>query len=92
MVWIWSASSPPAPRPGRDGYLFIGSFAHRPNVMAVEFFVNQVWPRLKDVTLHIIAGSRHEQYAVDADLTQRGIEVEGFVSRRPPGIPARRRW
>jgi glycosyltransferase involved in cell wall biosynthesis len=60
--------------------LFIGSFAHRPNVMAVEFFVNQVWPRLKDVTLHIIAGSRHEQYAVAADLTQRGIEIEGFVS------------
>ncbi len=60
--------------------LFIGSFAHRPNVMAVEFFVNQVWSRLKDVALHIIAGARHEQYAVAADLTQRGIELEGFVS------------
>jgi glycosyltransferase involved in cell wall biosynthesis len=60
--------------------LFIGSFAHRPNVMAVEFFVNHVWPRLKDVTLHIIAGSRHEQWAVAADLTQPGIELEGFVS------------
>lgn len=60
--------------------LFIGSFAHRPNVMAVEFFVNQVWPRLKDVTLHIIAGARHEQYAVEADLRQPGIELAGFVS------------
>src|SRR5262249_6049925 len=55
-------------------------FAHRPNVMAVEFFVNQVWPRLHGVTLHIIAGARHEQYPVEADLLQPGIEVEGFVS------------
>ena len=67
-----------APDPRR--LLFIGSFAHRPNVMAVEFFVHQVWPLLQDVTLHIIAGARHEQYAVDADLAQPGIELEGFVA------------
>jgi GT2 family glycosyltransferase/glycosyltransferase involved in cell wall biosynthesis len=60
--------------------LFIGSFAHRPNVMAMEFFVNEVWPLLNSVTLHIIAGTRHEQYAVGADLTQPGIELEGFVA------------
>ncbi len=48
--------------------------------MAVEFFVKEVWPRLKDVTLHIIAGSRHEQWKVEADLTQPGIELEGFVA------------
>ena len=33
-----------APEPRR--ILFIGSFAHRPNVMAVEFFLNEVWPLL----------------------------------------------
>ena len=60
--------------------LFIGSFAHRPNVMAVEFFVNEVWPLLNSVTLHIIAGTRPEQYAVAADLAQPGIELEGFVA------------
>jgi glycosyltransferase involved in cell wall biosynthesis len=70
------ADSPPDAR----RLLFIGSFAHRPNVMAVEFFVKEVWPRLKGVTLHIIAGSRHEQWKVDADLTQPGIELEGFVA------------
>jgi glycosyltransferase involved in cell wall biosynthesis len=68
--------------PGADPrrILFIGSFAHRPNVMAMEFFVNEVWPLLNSVTLHIIAGTRHEQYAVAADLTQPGIELEGFVA------------
>ena len=59
--------------------LFIGSFAHRPNVMAVEFFLNDVWSLLHDTTLHIIAGARHEQYAVAADLAQPGVTVEGFV-------------
>jgi GT2 family glycosyltransferase/glycosyltransferase involved in cell wall biosynthesis len=60
--------------------LFIGSFAHRPNVMAVEFFLNDVWPLLHDATLHIVAGARHEQFAVSGDLAQPGITIEGFVA------------
>jgi glycosyltransferase involved in cell wall biosynthesis len=71
-----AAGSGVAPR----SILFIGSFAHRPNVMAVEFFVNEVWPLLHDVTLHIIAGARHEQYAVAANLGQPGISLEGYVA------------
>jgi GT2 family glycosyltransferase/glycosyltransferase involved in cell wall biosynthesis len=67
-----------SPEPRR--VLFIGSFAHTPNVMAVEFFVNEVFPRLGSVTLHIIAGANHERFPVSADLTQPGIEIEGFVS------------
>jgi glycosyltransferase involved in cell wall biosynthesis len=60
--------------------LFIGSFAHRPNVMAVEFFLREVWPLLQDATLHIIAGARHQQHAVVADLAQPGIMLDGFVA------------
>ncbi len=60
--------------------LFIGSFAHRPNVLAVEFFVNEVMPRLGGARLHIIAGARHESFPVAADLAREGIEVEGFVA------------
>ena len=67
-----------APDPRR--ILFIGSFAHRPNVMAVEFFLREVWPLLNEAELHIIAGTRHEQYPVDADLAQPGIQLEGFVA------------
>ena len=63
------------PEPRR--LLFIGSFAHRPNVLAVEFFLREVWPRLKDVTLHVIAGMRHERFW---DLQHPGVEVEGFVA------------
>jgi glycosyltransferase involved in cell wall biosynthesis len=57
--------------------LFIGSFAHRPNVLAMEFFLRDVFPRLENVTLHVIAGRRHETFW---DLHHAGVEVEGFVS------------
>ena len=71
---------PAADAPDPRRILFIGSFAHRPNVMAVEFFLNHVWPLLHDATLHIIAGARHQQYAVVADLAQPGITLDGFVA------------
>ncbi len=64
-----------SPEPRR--LLFIGSFAHRPNVLALEFFLRDVWPRLRGVTLHVIAGLRHERFW---DLREAGVEVEGFVS------------
>src|SRR5205807_7677996 len=40
--------------------LFIGSFAHLPNVMAIDFFLREVWPHLQPLSpvLHVIAGSR----------------------------------
>jgi glycosyltransferase involved in cell wall biosynthesis len=71
-----------APEPYR--LLFIGSFAHLPNLLAMEFFLKEVWPLLSGVTLHIIAGARHEYHlersSVRLDLNQPGIEVEGFVA------------
>lgn len=57
--------------------LFIGSFAHRPNVLAMEFFLREVFPLLADVTLHVIAGQRHERFW---DLALENVEVEGFVA------------
>ena len=77
---------PSAAEPEPRRILFIGSFAHLPNLMALEFFLKQVWPRLAQTTLHIIAGSRHEYFLnfyrdrVTVDLAQSGLEVEGFVS------------
>jgi glycosyltransferase involved in cell wall biosynthesis len=67
------SSQPPDPR----RLLFIGSFAHRPNVLALEFFLRDVFPRLQNVTLHVIAGQRHQRFW---DLQHPGVEVEGFVS------------
>jgi glycosyltransferase involved in cell wall biosynthesis len=76
------------PEPGR--LLFVGSFSHLPNLMAVASFLNEVWPRLREaapeIRLHIIAGANHEYFLdyhsrqVRLNLNQPGIEVEGFVS------------
>jgi glycosyltransferase involved in cell wall biosynthesis/GT2 family glycosyltransferase len=74
------------PEPRR--LLFIGSFAHLPNVLALEFFVKRVWPLLDAMApaLHVIAGMRHEYFLdfykdrATVDLRRPRIEVEGFVA------------
>jgi glycosyltransferase involved in cell wall biosynthesis len=73
--------------PEAQRVLFIGSFAHLPNVLAVDFFLREVWPELKAIgaTLHVIAGARHQYFLdryrdrVQPNLLQRQIEVEDFV-------------
>jgi glycosyltransferase involved in cell wall biosynthesis len=66
--------------------LFVGSFSHLPNLMALAFFLDDVWPRLPDAKLHIIAGANHEYFLdyqsrqVQLRLDQPGIELEGFVA------------
>ena len=79
---------PSVEEPNPASLLFIGSFGHLPNVMAVEFFLREVWPHLADLNpqLHIIAGSRYQYFLnlyrdrVHVDLTVSGIKVEDFVS------------
>jgi len=79
----------PSSRPADPSrLLFIGSFAHLPNVLAVDFFLREVWPQLQPLgaSLHIIAGARHQYFLdryqdrVRMDLKQPGIELEDFVS------------
>lgn len=73
------------PEPTR--LLFIGSFNHLPNLLAIDWFLREVWPLLQTkATLHVIAGARHEYYQdfyraqVDVNLALDGVEVEGFVT------------
>ena len=74
--------------PERARLLFIGSFAHLPNVLAIDFFLREAWPLLAHLqpTLHVIAGSRPEFFLerykdrVRPALEQPGIEVEAFVA------------
>lgn len=79
---------PSADRADPRRLLFIGSFAHLPNVLAVDFFLRVVWPKLKSsgIRLHIIAGASPQYYLdryqdrVRLDLSERGLEVEDFVA------------
>lgn len=79
---------PAAREPEPRRVLFIGSFAHLPNVLAVDFFLREVWPELRSIgaTLHIIAGARHQYFLdryqdrVRPNLAQTGVEIEDFVA------------
>lgn len=78
---------PPAREPEPRRLLFIGSFAHLPNLLALEFFLRDVWPLLEPgFTLHVIAGSRPDYFLdfhrtrVSIDLSVPGIVLEGFVA------------
>jgi len=79
---------PSAREPEPRRILFIGSFAHLPNVMALDFFLREVWPVLEPLrpTLHVIAGSRPEYYLeryadrVRPQLDQPRIEIEAFAA------------
>jgi glycosyltransferase involved in cell wall biosynthesis len=74
------------PEPAR--LLFLGSFAHLPNIIAVDFFLREAWPLLEELrpTLHIIAGARHRYFldhyrdTIQVDLDRPGVEVEDFVA------------
>jgi glycosyltransferase involved in cell wall biosynthesis len=77
----------PAPAaPITKRLLFIGSFAHLPNLMALAWFLNEVWPQLNGYTLHVIAGKNPDYWLdfyrerVQAQWRQSGVELEGFVS------------
>lgn len=79
--------TPSDEEPVNDRILFIGSFAHLPNVMALDFFLRKAWPPLREkAVLHVIAGQRHEYFLercadrITLDLNQPNIEVDGFVS------------
>ena len=58
--------------------LFIGSFAHRPNVLGLEWFLSEVWPLLSGYKLHIISGRDPHLYT-KLDLSGPDFELEAFV-------------
>jgi ribosomal protein S18 acetylase RimI-like enzyme len=69
---------PTAESPGRT-ILFVGSFRHFPNVVAFQWFVDHVWPRLTNVRFVTIAGPQPETY-LKCRQNEPNLEIHGFVS------------
>lgn len=80
--------SPSAEEPEPRRLLFIGSFAHLPNLLGLEAFLRHAWPRLRDAgaTLHVISGANPEHFLdlykdrVQLSLQEPQIEWEAYVS------------
>lgn len=68
------------PHAGRSGIAFVGGYQHTPNVDAVLWFVEHVWPLLRgalpDLEFHVV-GSNPPPAILS--LTAPGVRVQGFV-------------
>jgi len=69
----------------RQGLLFLGGFAHAPNVDAVKWFVQEIWPMVRSKlpqAIFYIAGSNvpEEVYQLESD----GVVILGHVADLEP--------
>ncbi|MGU7773632.1 methyltransferase domain-containing protein [Burkholderia sp. MR1-5-21] len=66
----------------RSGVVFVGGFAHRPNIDAVKFLVEDIWPivRRSQPTAELrIVGSSVTDYVRSLDNPAMGVKIVGFV-------------
>ncbi|MFZ5638490.1 MAG: glycosyltransferase [Pseudomonadota bacterium] len=74
----------------RKDLLFIGGFLHRPNVDAVTWFCERVWPRVRErlpgVRVHLLGSNPDDE--VRALGKHPGVEVVGFVEDIKPWFDA----
>jgi GT2 family glycosyltransferase/glycosyltransferase involved in cell wall biosynthesis len=79
--WAIDVSGTRSDWEARDGLVFLGGFQHTPNIDAVLYFAESIWPlvrrRLPDAVFRIV-GSRAPREI--RELHGGGIEVCGFVS------------
>jgi polysaccharide biosynthesis protein PslH len=80
--------TPEIERPG-ERLLFIGSFRHFPNIVAFQFFVEKVWPILREqsseITFTVVAGSEPMLYwpagaSLFAFQRDEHIRLLGFIA------------
>ncbi len=64
----------------REGILFVGGFGHTPNIDAVLWFINSIYPLIrKELNINFyIVGSNPPREIVE--LNQEGVIVKGFVT------------
>ena len=71
---------------GRQDILFIGGFLHKPNVDAVVWFCERVWPqvraRIPGVRLHLLGSQPTDPVLALAAID--GVEVVGYVEDLKP--------
>ncbi|HYE14166.1 MAG TPA: glycosyltransferase [Pyrinomonadaceae bacterium] len=84
---IHELHEPGPPFGARDHLLFVGSFAHRPNVDAVLFMAREVMPLVREslagVELLVVGGGAPAEFA---EYATRGVRVLGYVPDLVPFV------
>lgn len=80
MPLVLSSQDHVPPRKGRTGVAFVGGFQHTPNVDAVEYFMAEIWPVLReadpDMEVHIVGSNAPESIL---KISKPGVQVHGFI-------------
>lgn len=78
--WILEPKGTDVPHAARSGIMFLGGFNHTPNVDAVYWFLDKIWPlietELPGATFHVVGSNMPE--AMRARASDR-VEMTGFV-------------
>ncbi len=86
VPWVIDGRPSAIPFEQRGGLYFIGGFRHAPNVDAVGWFVEEIWPLVRkacpDQTFGIIGS--HMPDSVRALERHRGVRCIGFVDELQP--------
>ena len=64
----------------REGLLFVGGFGHTPNLDAVQWFLDKIYPEVYQMThapFYIVGSNAPKEIT---ELTTEGVVVKGFVS------------
>lgn len=67
--------------------LFVGSFNHRPNVLAADLLINDIWPRVREQFPEaelILAGRGSRQHLEQCTGASTGVSATGFVEDLAP--------
>lgn len=66
----------------RDGILFVGGFGHPPNTDAVIWFINEIYPKIREKinTTFYVVGSRPSDEILELDGD--GVSILGFVEEK----------
>lgn len=86
-----AARSRSTPVERRSGLLFVGNFAHPPNVDAIRWFCAEVWPlvqaRIPGVRLSVVGGCAPEEVRA---LASPSVTITGPVPEMEPYLEAAR--
>ncbi|MFT5783286.1 MAG: glycosyltransferase involved in cell wall biosynthesis [Candidatus Krumholzibacteriia bacterium] len=76
---------------GRETYLFVGSFGHRPNVLAARLLLDEIWPlfrKRRPAAVLVMAGRGSDDFLngliSESEQKKQGVEALGFVDDLTP--------